>query len=118
MDILEDIFLLLIIIAPGILAAFIQEWLKPVHCGAKRFIARVIVYDAVINLLVFVLLALWGHGLDSFSSLFSAVLSILKYGFASFVFALIIPSLLVLLQLIISNAINKNDESNNKLNSF
>lgn len=118
MDVFETIFLLLIIIAPGILAAFIQEWLSPGDGGTKRFIARAVVYDAVINLLACMLLILLGHSLDSLSSLFSTVRSIIGYGAASFVFALIIPSLFVFLQLRLSNAINKSDESSNKLNSL
>lgn len=117
MDVFENIFLLLIVIAPGILASFIQEWLDP-GGGTKRFIARAVVYDAVINLLACMLLILLGHSLDSLSSLFSTIRNIIGYGTASFVFALIIPSLFVFLQLRLSSAINKNGESSNKLNSL
>lgn len=107
MDDFTVIFSILLLFAPGIAATLIQEWLEPTNGNAKLFIARSIVYTALISILMCMLSVIRGHAQMPFSSLFSTMQNTLKYGIASFILALVVPSALVLLRKLVSGIVDQ-----------
>ena len=107
MEAFTCIYLFILFIVPGIIASFLQEWLRPSQDSAKLFFARAVAYTAVIGLLMLVLHMVRGHAAYSLDMLFTTIGGIVKYGVASFILSLVTPSLFVLFQVLLGKISRK-----------
>jgi hypothetical protein len=93
---------ILLLFAPGLLASFYYCRLRNLPVKSLEFFIFSILFSFLINLFIFGVAWLRGHGSAVASSLFNSISNVLKYGLLGLLAAFSLPNMLVLAENLLS----------------